>query len=108
MLYIYQVFQAGGVNVDMEKSAFLADHYRRHSSGSRHARRACGQRHAGRAHSWTPWLGLLQGRALPGRPEAEQKAMRLGTQNALFYFHLGMIQDKLGDTAAAKANVRKP
>ena len=39
--------------------------------------------------------------------QAEQKAVRLGTLNALFYFHLGMIQDKLGDTIDAKANVQK-
>ena len=33
--------------------------------------------------------------------------MRLGTPNALFYFHLGMIQDKLGDRTAAMVNVQK-
>ena len=38
---------------------------------------------------------------------AERKAMRLGTQNALFFFHAGMIYEKLGDRDNARANLQK-
>ena len=33
--------------------------------------------------------------------------MRLGTQNALFYFHLGMIYNGLGDSANARKSLQQ-
>jgi hypothetical protein len=33
--------------------------------------------------------------------------MRLGTKNPLFYYHLGMIQDALGDKAAARSSLQQ-
>ena len=33
--------------------------------------------------------------------------MRLVTKNPLFYYHLGMIQDALGDKASARASLQK-
>ena len=69
VLYIYQVFQAGGVNVDMEKSAYLADHANSDNDLKEAvtlAERAA-EREAGRPHDGRSRLGLLQGRALPGR-----------------------------------------
>src|SRR5207253_7838136 len=38
---------------------------------------------------------------------AEKKAMRLGTQSALFFFHAGMIYEKLGDHDNARQNLQK-
>ncbi|MGI8666341.1 MAG: tetratricopeptide repeat protein [Jatrophihabitans sp.] len=35
----------------------------------------------------------------------QHKAMALGTRNALFYYHAGMINKALGNTAAAKADL---
>ncbi len=34
-----------------------------------------------------------------------KKALSLGTRNALFHFHLGMIQESLGDVPAARAEL---
>ena len=44
--------------------------------------------------------------AAPDALAAEQQALRLGTPNALFYFHLGLIYDQLGDAAQARQNMR--
>lgn len=109
VLYIYQVFQAGGVNVDMEKSAYLADHANNDNDLKEAvtlAERAAEVRQDVHTMDALGWVYYKAGRYQDAL-QAEQKAVRLGTLNALFYFHLGMIQDKLGDTADAKANVQK-
>ena len=38
---------------------------------------------------------------------AEKRAMRLGTQSAMFFFHAGMIYNKLGDRASARASLQR-
>ncbi|HST04965.1 MAG TPA: tetratricopeptide repeat protein [Chloroflexia bacterium] len=109
VLYIYQVFQAGGVNVDMEKSAYLADHVTGDNDLKEAvtlAERAASVRQDVHTMDALGWVYYKAGRYQDAL-QAEQKAVRLGTLNALFYFHLGMIQDKLGDATDAKANVQK-
>jgi len=109
VLYIYQVFQAGGVNVDMEKAAYLADHA--NSAGDIQeavtlAERAASVRQDVHTMDALGWVYYKAGRYKDAL-QAEQKAVRLNTQNALFYFHLGKIQDKLGDHTDARSNVQK-
>jgi Flp pilus assembly protein TadD len=38
--------------------------------------------------------------------EASRQALRLGTQNAFFHFHAGMIEAALGDRAAAATHLQ--
>ena len=52
------------------------------------------------------WALYRAGR-YPEALSAEQNAMRLGTQNALFFFHAGTIYSKLGDIADARQNLQK-
>jgi tetratricopeptide (TPR) repeat protein len=109
VLYIYQVFQAGGVNVDMEKAAYLADHPNSPADIKEAvtlAERAASVRQDVHTMDTLGWVYYKAGRYRDAL-QAEQKAVRLNTQSALFYFHLGMIQDKLGNQADARANVQK-
>jgi tetratricopeptide (TPR) repeat protein len=106
VLYIYQVFEAGGVNVNIEKAAFLADHSGDTAQAITLAETAASSRDDVHTLDSLAWVYFKAGRYTDAL-QSEQKAMRLGSQNALFYFHLGMIQDKLGDTTAARASVRK-
>jgi tetratricopeptide (TPR) repeat protein len=109
VLYIYQVFQAGGVNVDMEKAAYLADHPRGPADIKEAvtlAERAASVRQDVHTMDALGWVYYKAGRYQDAL-QAEQKAVRLNTRNALFYFHLGMIQDKLGNHSEATANVQK-
>jgi len=44
---------------------------------------------------------------ITGALEASQQAHRLGTLDALFFFHTGMIEMKLGMNVEAKADITK-
>jgi tetratricopeptide (TPR) repeat protein len=105
VLYIFQVFEAGGINVNIEKAAFLADHGDAPSAVAL-AEQAAKTRNDIHTLDTLAWVYYKAGRYHDALA-SEQSAMRLGTQNALFYFHLGMIQDKLGNRTAAVANVQK-
>lgn len=106
VLYIFQVFDAGGVNVDIEKAAFLADHNMDTASAVTLAERAAEGRHDVQTLDTLAWTYYRAGRYSEAEA-AMQKAMRLGTQNAVFYFHLGMIQQALGKTAESTASIEK-
>ena len=105
--YIFHVFEVNGVDVGIEKAAFLADQ----DSDSAQAVQLAANRGARPATTSTPrtaWPGcsIVPG-ATPTRSPPSSRRMRLGTQNAIFYFHLGMIYDKLGDAAQARQNLQK-
>lgn len=104
--YIFMVFESGGVNVDMEKAAYLADHATDMHEAVTLAEKAATTRADIHTMDSLAWVYYQAGR-YPDALKAEQSAMRLGTQNALFHFHLGMIQSKLGDDAASKASLQK-
>ena len=106
VLYIYQVFEAGGVNVNIEKAAYLADHSDDAMQAVALAEEAARGRDDVHTLDTLAWAYYKAGRYQEAL-QSEQRAMRLGTQNALFYFHLGMIQDKLGVEADARADVEK-
>ncbi len=103
---IYKIFEASGVNVNMEKSAFLSDHDRELQDAARMAEEVATTRqdvHTLDTLAWARYKVEQYSQAL----DAEKKAMRLGTQNALFFYHLGMIYEKLGDHVGAVQNVQK-
>ncbi|MDQ6694788.1 MAG: tetratricopeptide repeat protein [Chloroflexota bacterium] len=103
---IYHIFEASGVNVNMEKAAFLSDHDKDLQNAARLAEEAAATRQDVHTLDTLAWARYKVGR-YPQALEAEKGAMRLGTRNALFYYHLGMIYEKLGDHSSALQNVKQ-
>lgn len=106
VLYIYQVFEAGGVNVDQEKAAFFADRDMQLEEAATMAQRAAQDRPEVNTQDTLAWALYKVGR-YDEALQAEKEAMRLNTQNPLFFYHLGMIQSKLGNAEEARKNVEK-
>lgn len=106
VLYIYQVFQAGGVNVDIEKAGFLVDHDMEIKSAVTMAESATQVRQDVNSLDILAWAYYKDGQYEKAL-STTQKSMRLSTQNANFYYHLGMIQIALGNEAEGKGNIEK-
>jgi tetratricopeptide (TPR) repeat protein len=104
--YIYHVFEVNGVDVSMEKAAFLADQDQDAAAAVQLAQSAAAWRHDIHTQDALAWTLYRAGRYAEALA-TEQQAMRLGTQNALFYFHLGMIYNGLGDSANAHKNLQQ-
>ncbi|HYP38861.1 MAG TPA: tetratricopeptide repeat protein [Chloroflexia bacterium] len=104
--YIFQVFEAGGVDVNIEKATFLADHDMQLPDAVRMAETVAQGRKDVNTQSTLAWALYKSGRYQEALT-AQKEAMRLGTQNPVFYYHLGMIYDRLGDKENARANVQK-
>jgi tetratricopeptide (TPR) repeat protein len=95
-----QIAKANGVNVDLEVALFDADHGRP-VAALRAAEAEWSRRDSVHAADAYAWALAANGRdreaaAIMGR------ALRLGTRNASFLFHAGMIQRALGHEAAAR------
>jgi tetratricopeptide (TPR) repeat protein len=99
-----RLFQANGVNVDLELALFDADHG--DPEGALTAARAeWARRHSilvADAYAWA----LYANADYRAAARYERTALSLGTKSALFEFHAGMIQWKLGNTAAARTFLR--
>jgi tetratricopeptide (TPR) repeat protein len=106
VLYIFKVFEAGGVNVDIEKAAFLAEHDMDIPSAVTMAEAAATTRQDVNTLDTLAWTYYKAGR-YDDAQAAMQEAMRLGTQNALFFYHMGMIEKALGNEAAGQASIEK-
>jgi tetratricopeptide (TPR) repeat protein len=104
--YIFHVFEVNGVDVSMEKAAFLADQNQDAAEAVQLAQTAAAWRHDIHTQDALAWTLYRAGRYADALA-AEQQALRLGTQNALFYFHLGLIYNGLGDSANARANLQR-
>jgi tetratricopeptide (TPR) repeat protein len=96
---------ANGVNVDLELALFDADH------GDPRAALAAAEAewerrtsvHVADAYAWALYAnGRFQEAA-----ELSARALELGTRNATFLFHAGMIRAELGDIVAARALLRE-
>ena len=100
------LFQANGVDLDQELALFDADHQRHLDEALAAARRAMRDRPniiTADSLAWT----LYETGDYPGALAASTQAHRLGTLDALAYFHTGMIELKLGMRAAAKSDLKK-
>lgn len=106
VLYIYQVFAASGVNVDIEKAGFLVDHDEDIKAAVTMAESATTVRNDVNSLDILAWAYYKDGQ-FDKALATTQKSMRLGTQNANFYYHLGMIQIALGKDADGKASIQK-
>jgi tetratricopeptide (TPR) repeat protein len=95
-----QIAEASGVNADLEVALFAADH------GDPEAALAAAEAewarrrsvHVGDAYAWALFANGRYAEAAA----MMDRALELGTRNATFLFHAGMIQRELGHDAAAR------
>jgi tetratricopeptide (TPR) repeat protein len=99
-----RLLRAAGVNVDLEMAIFDADHGVDLANGLAVARQEWTRRtsiHVADALAWELYANRRYAEAL----EYANRALRLGTRNALFFFHRGMIERALGHGRAARRNL---
>ena len=94
------LFRSNGVNVDVELALFEADHGDPEAALT-DARAGWRSRHSIHAADALAWALYRNGRPASAA-RFERQALRLGTQDALSYFHAGMIAMRLGDRETAR------
>ncbi|HEY8677714.1 MAG TPA: tetratricopeptide repeat protein [Candidatus Dormibacteraeota bacterium] len=100
------LYTANGVDLDQELALFNADHHRNLDEALAAVRRAMRDRPNVITADSLAWT-LYETGDYTGALEASQQAHRLGTLDALFFFHTGMIEMKLGMNVEAKADITK-
>jgi tetratricopeptide (TPR) repeat protein len=100
---IERLLRANGVRTDLETALFDADHGRPRVALARLAQR---QRPSIDGDDVLAWTLARNGRCAEARPWAE-RALRLGTQDALKLFHRGYVEACLGNRRAAAAWYRR-
>ena len=100
-----RLFQAAGVNVDLELSLFEADHGDP-AAALRAARDEWARRHSILVADALGWALHRAGRDREAMPYA-RFAEKLGYHSALIHFHAGMIELSLGHRAAGLAELRR-
>ncbi len=103
---IQKIYTQNGVNTDMEMALFDADHQQNLPLALEHARQQVTARPSIKASDVLAWTLYQTGDYAAAR-ETSQKALRLGTQDALSFFHAGMIASKLGQTDEARTYLDK-
>jgi tetratricopeptide (TPR) repeat protein len=98
---IQRLYESNGVDLDLEMALFAADHDRDLQTTVQQARAAYARRPSISAADVLAWALYKTGHYHEAQSYAEQ-ALRLGTRDALKFFHAGMIAWRLGDTAKAK------
>ncbi|TMD16579.1 MAG: tetratricopeptide repeat protein [Chloroflexi bacterium] len=101
-----QLYRANGVDLDAELALFDADHRRDLSAALLAARAAMADRPSVRTADILAWT-LFQTGDDRDAEAASRQALRLGTQDATMFFHRGMIEARLGQTAAAIADLHQ-
>ena len=96
----HDLFAANGVNIDLELALFDADHGAA-SDALVAARAEWARRQSIHVADALGWALYANGRYAQAARYAG-KALALGTRNASFMFHAGMIQFRLGNDAAAR------
>jgi len=100
---IDRLLHANGVRTDLEVALFRADHGRPDVALARRAQRS---RPSIDGDDVLAWALERNGRCAEALGYS-QRALRLGTQDALKFFHRGMIERCLGHTTAAKTWFRR-
>jgi tetratricopeptide (TPR) repeat protein len=101
-----QLFRANGVNVDLEFALFHADHGVGLEAGLAAASAEWKRRHSVHVADALGWALHALGRDRQALSYAN-RALALGSQNALFFFHRGMIERALGQAEAARRDLRR-
>lgn len=100
-----RLFQAAGVNLDLELALYDANHGREREALAA-AKRAWHQRHGVFVEDAYAWALHVNGRNRAALEHA-RGAARLSTRSALFAYHRGMIEEALGMRTAAEASLRR-
>ncbi len=104
---IEQLYQANGINVDLQMSLFFADHDTQIDEAVRQAMGALtAQPGSVYAADAVAWALHKAGRSEEALPYAQQ-ALSQGTQDASFFYHMGMIQQSLGSDDDARDALRQ-
>jgi tetratricopeptide (TPR) repeat protein len=103
---IERLLNAGGVKTDLELALFQVDHAVRLEEALARARRAHADRPSIDADDVLAWALTRTGRCGEAL-SFSQLALRLGTQDALKFFHRGMIERCLGRHAVARMWLRR-
>ena len=105
---IERLNQANGVAVDLELARFEADHARdpgaRPDKAVATARRALAERPTIYGEDTFGWALRQAGRPRQALPHA-RAAVRLGTRDAVLWYHLAAVEADLGMTAAARRHL---
>ena len=101
-----QLYQSNGVDLDAELALFDADHRRDLPAALAAARRAMADRPSVRTADILSWT-LYQAGDYRSALTTSALARRLGTQDAMLYFHAGMIEAKLDMRSAAVNDLRQ-
>jgi tetratricopeptide (TPR) repeat protein len=96
-----RLLRANGVRTDLESALFKIDHGIDLPRALAEARRAQRERATVFADDTLAWALARNGRCLEAL-RYSQRALRLGTRDAAFFFHRGMIERCLGDAAEAR------
>jgi tetratricopeptide (TPR) repeat protein len=99
---IERLLRANGVKTDLEIALFDVDHGFRLPRALALARRAQQERPSIDGDDVLAWALARNGRCAEALPHSRH-ALRLGTRDALKFFHRGMIEQCLGHGAAASA-----
>jgi tetratricopeptide (TPR) repeat protein len=97
------LFRANGVNVDVELALFEADHGDA-ATALADAKAGWAARHSINAADAMAWASYRSGR-YRSAARYERSALRLGTRDALYRYHAGMIDLHLGARDAARRNL---
>jgi tetratricopeptide (TPR) repeat protein len=100
------LFQANGVDTDAELALYNADHAIDLDTTLALAKRAYENRPGIPVADTLAWTYYQTGDFENAKVMME-RALALGTQNALMFFHAGMIHYKLGDASTAKSYLRR-
>ncbi len=103
---IDRLYQANGVNTDLQMTLYFADHDLNLEDALRQARDVHTQRPSIQAADALAWALYKSGRYQEALGYS-QEALRLGTQDASMFFHAGMIDYRLGDYQQARAYLEK-
>jgi tetratricopeptide (TPR) repeat protein len=103
---IDRVLNANGLRVDLETAVFQADHRIRPAETVRLARRARAERPSIYGDDALGWALARAGRCAEAEPWLD-RALRLGTKDALLYFHRGYATGCAGDRDAMRVWYRR-
>jgi tetratricopeptide (TPR) repeat protein len=106
VMFVYKTQENGGVDVGIEKALYMADHNTDLPAALALAEKAAQTRQDVHTLDSYAWVLYKSGRYQDALVN-QQKAMRLKSQNPLFFYHLGMIYDKLGDSQNARVNIQR-
>ncbi len=103
---IQQINAAAGMNVDLEMALFAANHGTDPAAAVAQARTAYAARPTIYTADTLAWALYQQGNYAEAAVYS-QEALRLGTRDALFHFHAGMIANQLGDKILAHTHLQE-